>query len=179
MFSNYFTVKQINKKAKHIGLGKSAEYRKKNCIDDAGRKLPGSTSWNKGRKLPSRGRTLETQFKPGRKPKNWKPVGSTRTTRDGYTEIKIAEGLYMWRPLHRENWKKKYGKYPPRGHAILFIDGNKQNCSIDNLKLVTRKELMLQNSVQNLPQTLRQAIQLTGVIRRKINDQTKRCKHTA
>ena len=87
--------------------------------------------------------------------------------------------MHKWRLLHRENWKKKHGKYPKNGQAIIFIDGNKLNCDISNLALITRQELMLKNSVHNLPAPLRQVIQLTGALRRRVNERSKQRRQTA
>ena len=36
-------------------------------------------------------RTKETRFKKGNKPKNYRPVGSERITKDGYIEVKVAD----------------------------------------------------------------------------------------
>jgi len=72
-------------------------------------------------------------------------------------------------PLHREVWKQHHGQYPPAGTAIVFVDGNKQNCDINNLKLLTRKELMQRNSIHNLPEQLKEVLALKRAIVRKIN----------
>ncbi|WP_430231001.1 HNH endonuclease signature motif containing protein [Nitrosomonas communis] len=135
-----------------------------------GRFIKGLIPWNKGVKgMPSVGRMHETQYKSGSKPANWRPVGSTRVNVDGYIEIKVAEGMHQWRLLHREVWKQHRGEYPPKGTALIFINGNKLDCDINNLKLVTRRELMKRNTVHNLPENLKQVIRLKGVLRRKIN----------
>ncbi len=134
-----------------------------------GRFNKGHIPWNKGKHHASTGNSLKTQFKKGQKPKNHRPVGSTRITKDGYIEIKIAEGMRQWRLLHREVWKKHHGSYPTKGQALIFIDGNKRNCDILNLRLVSRTELMSINSVHNYPKEIVQLIQLRGAIQRKIN----------
>lgn len=139
-------------------------------MSNSGQFKKGMLPWNKGMKgLPSKGKMKDSQFKPGNRPANWRPVGSTRINVEGYVEIKVAEGINQYRLLHREAWKQHHGSYPPKGIALIFINGNKQDCDIRNLKLVTRKELMLMNTVQRLPENLKEVIRLKGVLRRKIN----------
>lgn len=82
-----------------LGLRKSAEYlaSPESCRlrrgDNAGashRFLPGHVPANKGLRRPgwSRGRMAETQFKAGNKPHTWKPIGTTRYSKDGYLQRK-------------------------------------------------------------------------------------------
>lgn len=85
----------------------------------------------------------KTSFKKGHKPSNLRPVGSERITKDGYTEIKVEEPN-KWRLKHQVIWEKCKGKIP-KGHTIIFGDGNKQNLDINNLILVTRKQLLILN----------------------------------
>lgn len=172
------STEEIYHKAGALGLKKSKAYlagphasrlRRGDGVGQAYRFKPGHTPWNKGYSFDPGGRSVEARFKKGMVPANHRPVGSTRTDKDGYIEIKIAEGMHQWRLLHREVWKKACGEYPPRGMALVFRDGDKQNCSIENLELLTRQQLMARNSVHNLPQEIREVIQLNGVLRRKIN----------
>ncbi|MDU0853368.1 MAG: hypothetical protein E7A91_09700 [Veillonella sp.] len=51
----------------------------------------GVPSWNKGKSFPSRGRSAETQFKKGQMPDNTFPLGTIKTTTDGYKFIKIKK----------------------------------------------------------------------------------------
>lgn len=164
--------------AKGLGIAKSAEYlaspaacrlRRGDNVGAAHRFKLGQNAWNKGIHFDSGGRSAETRFRPGLVPANHKPVGSTRTSKDGYLEIKIAEGMFQWRLLHREVWKEAHSDYPAKGTAIIFKDGNKTNCDISNLEVLTRKELMLRNSVHNLPEEIKEVVRLNGVLRRKIH----------
>jgi len=84
-----------------------------------------------------------TEFKKGHRPHNHRPVGSTRVNKDGYTEIKIAEPK-KWKALHLLVWEQNHGSVP-KGYAVIFGDGNKQNTSIDNLVLVSRAQLVRMN----------------------------------
>lgn len=135
-----------------------------------GRFKKGSTPWNKGLKgIDVGGRSKQTRFKKGTIPKNHRPVGSIRTNVEGYLEIKTEEGMYKWRLLHREIWKQHHGAYPPKGSVIIFKDGNKTNCQIDNLQLLTREQLMQRNTIHNLPESIKNVIALNRSITLFIN----------
>lgn len=48
-------------------------------------------------------------------------------------------------------WKEYYGSIP-KGHNIQFKDGNRKNCTIENLYIIDRRKQMLENSgTVNLP----------------------------
>lgn len=170
VFSGMLNRRQIGNKAKKLGLHKSESYKFEHGIGKNGRIIKGHLSWNKGLKgFNPDGENRETQFKAGSIPPNHTPVGTTRIDSDGYIYIKVEEGLNKYKLLHREIWKKHYGEYPAKGMAIIFKDGNKQNCNIDNLELVTRKQLMQRNSVHNLPKEIADLIALKGSLTRRIN----------
>ena len=84
-----------------------------------------------------------TMFKKGHIPKNHREIGSERITKDGYIEIKIKEPN-LWVLKHRLIYEEHYGKIPA-GYSVIFGDGDKLNCNIDNLILVSRSELLLMN----------------------------------
>lgn len=100
---------------------------------------------NKGQKMSPEvyEKIKRTMFKKGDMPVNHRPVGSERITRDGYIEVKVAEPN-KWKLKHRCVWENENGKIP-NGHAILFLDGNKLNVDISNMKLVKRSELLIMN----------------------------------
>lgn len=179
LLNHVFSSRQIGHKAKAMGIRKSQAYREMHGCSETGRRNVGSTPWNKGTNYRCGGRSSLHRFKPGSVPKNRRPVGSTRINVDGYVEIKIAEGKLQWHELHRENWKKHHGEYPQRGTVLAFKDGNKQNCDIDNLELLTRKQLMARNTIQNYPEEIKEVIHLRAIITRKINDHKKRRNGTA
>lgn len=75
-------------------------------------------------------------FPKGNKPHNTLPVGTERIRPgDGYVWIKIAEPN-KWRCKHLVVWEKHNGKIP-KGKRIIFLDNNKENCSIDNLAMIS------------------------------------------
>lgn len=106
----------------------------------------GHIPWNKGKKGISYEGMKATQFKKGHKPHNWVPVGSERITPDGYVQIKVQEGKkqHNWKGKHILIWEAANGPVP-KGHVIIFGDGNKRNFDLNNLLLVSRKQLVRLN----------------------------------
>jgi hypothetical protein len=132
IFNEYFsltlTVEQIARCTRNHKLPPSG-------LD--GRFKTGNEPYNKGKKGMSSG-GKETQFKKGYKPKNYHPVGSERCV-DRYVEIKVADPS-EWIPKHIVLWEEANGPIP-KDCCLLFLDGNKLNISLDNLQLITRKQL--------------------------------------
>lgn len=116
----------------------------------------------------------KTSFKPEQIPHNYKPVGTERIDRDGYTLIKVSDkGAWhkRWKLKHRVVWEKENGPIP-RGHALLFADGNKQNITLENLILVSRKQLATLNKkglIQNNADLTRTGI-IVADLYQKINE---------
>lgn len=111
---------------------------------------PGNQPWNKGMKGLNLGGGAG-RFKKGARSLHANPIG-TRIQKDGLWRVKIAEspgpGLarYGWIDCHRQVWEAAHGPLP-KGHAIVFIDGDHDNLSLDNLERVTRSELMFLNKL--------------------------------
>ena len=115
-----------------------------------GRFKKGHTTFNKGLKQTdfmsdeAIERTKKTRFKKGLKSHNKKPLGSERIcTKDGYIIVKVGEPD-AWKHKHRVVWEKVNGPIP-EGHKIVFLDGDKNNISIDNLKIVSSGALAIVN----------------------------------
>lgn len=109
-----------------------------------------------------------TQFKKGHLPKNHKPVGTERTTKDGYIERKTQDPN-KWELLHRIVWREHNGEIP-KGYNIQFKDGDRTNCKIENLYIISRcEQLVTQNSLHTMPKEYAELIQLKGALKRKIN----------
>lgn len=102
----------------------------------------GMTPWNKGKKGVACGGE-ETQFEKGHKPWNYKPVGTERINGDGYIDVKIADPR-TWKGKHIIIWEEANGPVP-EGHVVIFADRDKLNVVLDNLLLVSRKELAVMN----------------------------------
>lgn len=62
-------------------------------------------------------------------------IGSIRYDKchDGITcKIKIGKGHNGWVPMHKYVWEQHNGKIP-KGHRIIFLDGDGTNCDLSNL----------------------------------------------
>lgn len=103
----------------------------------------GNVPANKGKKGVIYEGCKKTWFKKGSKPKNYRPVGSERVNVDGYTEIKVVESN-KWKLKHRTIWEEHNGSIP-KDHVIIFADGDKSNFNLDNLILVSKKQLLILN----------------------------------
>jgi hypothetical protein len=93
-------------------------------------------------------------FLPGHVPHNigkthkpweghYSPVGSERSD-NGY--IVVKSGHSTWKRKHAVIWEKANGKIP-KGHIVIFADGNRRNFDPDNLLLVTKKEHFIMNAL--------------------------------
>ena len=105
---------------------------------------PGHESNQKGKPLNDRQRAAlaKTQFQAGNLPHNYLPIGTVAKTRDGYLIKKVSdEGALWdrWKFLHRLVWAEANGPIPPGG-VVTFLDGNKENLSLDNLALISQAE---------------------------------------
>lgn len=109
----------------------------------------GHTPMYKGKKLPPEvyERIRATFFKKGNVPHNVVPIGSERETKDGYIEVKVFgnRSHRNWKLKHRVVWEQHYGSIP-KGHNVQFIDGNRKNCAIENLYLISKNDNLEKNS---------------------------------
>jgi len=110
---------------------------------------PGRISPNKGIKGVWHKGSEATWFKKGSRPASYMPVGSERVNGDGYVQVKISDrkkqAWKRWKSKSVILWEAHHGKVP-KGHAIIFADGNKLNLALDNLLLVSRAELAVMNN---------------------------------
>lgn len=94
--------------------------------------------WNTGKKGICTGWEM-TQFKRGNLPPTHLQVGS-EAEREGILLIKTAEPN-VWMRKHIVVWEMHHGTVPD-GYVVSFKDGDKMNCVIDNLFLVSRGALI-------------------------------------
>lgn len=116
------------------------------AIPNAGSFKKGAVPWNKGRKMleEEKKKIMEAWFKKGDNPYNTLKVGSTRTTKDGYKEIKIAEPN-KWKLYQRYVFEKEHDVELTSSDIIIFADGDRSNFDIDNLVKVSRSTLLILN----------------------------------
>lgn len=132
----------------------------------SGRFEKGHKPWNTGTK--GQGLTGENSgsFKKGNAPANRKQLGSERIcSKDGFILIKVAErNPYTGCPTrykckHVHVWEQAHGPVP-EGMVVLFKDGDRLNCDVDNLILISRSELLRlnKNGYNKAPDRLKPSI---------------------
>lgn len=120
----------------------------------------GETGWfqkghspgNKGKKLEEyvgaeraaeiKKRIAPTQFKKGESPYNEYPVGTIIVNGQGFKLRKRQMKGTLWERwefLHRAVWMEHNGPIP-EGMMVIFRDGNRLNCDISNLTLISKTE---------------------------------------
>ena len=98
-------------------------------------------------------RSPATEFKKGRAVEK-RPVGEPYwMAKEGYM-IKRARGAKPI-PYHRHLWQQAHGPIPS-GYIVRFIDGDRANCSLDNLRCISRKEHNRLNTEAMTPETRQQ-----------------------
>jgi hypothetical protein len=106
----------------------------------------GFTPWNKNLKgfRPSK----ETEFKTG------ELIGDTHPSWKGGVQVTKKDCTYLWAGANkrvrrpRVIWESYYGPVPDK-MVIIHVDGNRYNDDINNLKAITRAELLFFNSKRN------------------------------
>lgn len=166
-------------KAHRMGLKKDISF-----LRDAGKRLiecgkdfrfeKGMTPHNKGKKLEEfmSSKDIEemkkNQFKKGMTPHNALPIGSEvlRPDKSGRIYIKIkVEGKRQLVYKHIHLWEQHNNKKLPKGHNVVFKDGDTMNFNINNLEAISDAELMRRNTINQYPKELRQAIKLNNKIK--------------
>lgn len=123
----------------------------------------GCKPWNHGTKGQGLTGRNKTSFKKGNRPPNRKPLGSERIcSKDGFILTKVAStNPYtgrpnMYRHKHVVTWEQEHGPVPA-GMVVILIDSDRTNCDPENLKLISRAELLCLNryGYKDLPKELR------------------------
>ena len=93
---------------------------------------------------------------------------------NGYLMVKAKDGGRNYRYKHVVVWEEANGPVP-KGHVIRFLDGNQQNCSLENLELFTRAESSHLNMMRfnDAPDELRETIILTARLKAKMSRRRK------
>ena len=119
----------------------------------------------KGQEPPNKGKRIEefmseegikassrTRFKKGQKPRNTSPIGHERVSKkDGYRYV----------------WEQHHGAVP-NGCCVAFRDGNRQNCDISNLYLLSRKEMARRRVLEETPEGRKARVAKAQITRNKL-----------
>lgn len=173
-------------KANKLGLKKSVEFlaseqsgrvsKSNNHGSAKTRFTKGHQTWSKGKLgLDMGGRSHDTRFRKGERPRNWMPIGAHRVNSLGYLDRKVSEhrrGGLNWTAVHRLVWIEAHGPIP-RGHVLTFRPGRRSvvlaQITLDAIELITRKEHARRNSYHtNYPAAIGELIRLKGQITRQI-----------
>lgn len=130
------------------------------------------------------GGMARTQFRPGAKPYNYLPIGSTRINSLGVCDRKLADTGRTnrdWEAEHRLVWYAHHGPIP-RGHLVAFKPGRKTNdvelITIDALELVSRRDWIARHRMDNhYPPEVCKAIRSRAALVRAIKHEEKRNGH--
>ena len=125
----------------HIRSGLTGWYQKGHAPGNKGKKLEEYVR-DPERLEDIRQRISATQFPKGHRPANELPVGTITLSPDGYLlRKKQMQGSQWerWEFLHRAVWEEHNGPIP-EGMVVTFRDGDKQNCDISNMMLVSKGE---------------------------------------
>lgn len=179
----------VYRRAKQLGLKKDpnflSEFAKRTGLPQRGAACgfkKGSVPANKGKKMRPEVYAVaqRTMFRKGQRPHNAKPVGAYRVNSDGYLDRKTHNTGYPpadWEGVHRLVWKEHHGEIPP-GHIVCFKPGRRTTdlalITIDALECLTKRQIMARNTLHNLPPQPKSTIQTKAILKRMINQRTKR-----
>lgn len=105
---------------------------------NTGRFLKGSIPWNKGLKGWQKVKPSNL-FKKGHLPKQTRPIGDERVIQNGFVEVKVGMPR-VWKLKHHVIYEKYHNEKIGRWDKVIFLDGNKRNFDISNLKKISNSE---------------------------------------
>lgn len=120
-----------------------------------GQFVKGNVPFNAGMKGVCAAGCEVSHFKKNHRPFNALPIGTemklkAREGKDpGYWRVKTSEPR-GWTYKHRLIWEQRNGPVP-KGHAVIFVDGDVENFEPSNLKALSRGELAILNHVYQWP----------------------------
>jgi hypothetical protein len=176
------SINSIYGKAHSLSLKKSHEFKQSpQCgILIKGHKKGAQTQFKKGHIPVNKGKKGEdymskeslkkmrnTFFQKNHIPHNALPVGSESV--NVYLYIKLP-GERKVKIKHRWVWEQANGPIP-KGYNVQFKDGNRLNCHIDNLYLISRADQLAKENgfYVRYPEEIRKLISLKAQMQRTIN----------
>lgn len=164
----------LKKSEKFSRMELSKQAAKLKSLGEAHRFKKGHSPMNKGKKTPIEvvEKLRPTMFKKGQKPHNtlndWDEVLRTEKNGRKYWWIKVPNENKI-KPKHIYLWETNNGKVE-KGFNVVFKDGNRLNCCIDNLECISNSELMKRNTIHRYPVELKSTIRLVKKLKRTINE---------
>lgn len=110
--------------------------------NEKGQFVKGVITWNKG--IKGLNFSPKTQFKVG------EFVGETHPSWKGGVQLIKKDCAYLWDGANKRKrrpravWEQYHGTLP-NGYVVIHLDRNKDNDDINNLKAISRKELLRLN----------------------------------
>lgn len=94
---------------------------------------------------------LKSNVKKGKTPEHFKKYIQDKKRNlfeerihKGLIEIKVKQPD-VWMYKHKYIWEKKYGKIP-KDYVLVFKDGDRLNCKLNNLMLVSKADMIVMNN---------------------------------
>ena len=108
--------------------------------------------------------STRTRFRKGHRPANTRAVGTEVVHADGYVFVKVDGGKPVLK--QRYVWEQAHGPIPP-GYCIRFRDGNRQNCDLSNLEMISRGDSARLCTQNETPEARRERVAKCQVTRNK------------
>lgn len=116
------------------------------------------------------------KYTRGRPSPNRVPIGSEFVSKKGEVYVKVAmtgKKNQDWRRKSHVTWEQHNGRKLEPQEVISFRDGDAFNFSPSNLVLRTKEEVILDNSIHNLPREIAELHRAKGQIIRAVRRKTK------
>ena len=116
------------------------------------------------------------KYTRGKPSPNRQPLGSEFVSKKGEVYVKVAmtgRKNADWRRKAHVEWEKHNRRELQPHEVIGFADGNTTNLEADNLLLRTKEEVILSNSIHNLPREIADLHRAKGQIIRAIRRRAK------
>lgn len=110
---------------------------------------PDPGAWNRGKPSPNRAQ-----------------IGAEFVSSKGEVYVKVSQTGKKsadWRRKAHVVWERHNPPLTP-GEVLSFVDGDSRNCTIENLTLRTKAEVMQQNSLHSLPRVIADLYRAKGQI---------------
>lgn len=170
------TTGSVWRTASKLGLKKSPEFLAQWGHLVASTEGARANQFAKGQEPANKGKRIEefmseegikassrTRFKAGHRPHNERDIGTECVHGDGYVYLRIESGCVL---KHRYVWEQQNGPVPD-GYVVAFRDGNRQNCDINNLYLLSREENARRRVLEETPEARKARVEKAQATRNK------------